>query len=109
MPIVDLTGQTSVSQLVSVFKRCHFVISNDSGPVHLAAGVNTPVVSIFTRNQPGINPERWRPLGDKSIFVAPDVNDEISFIKGQVEDSEYLDVIQVKDVLDAVDSVFKLC
>ncbi len=95
VPSHDLTGQTSVSQLASLLKRCHLLISNDSGPVHVAAAVGTPVVSIFTRNQPGINWERWRPLSSnaKVVSVSPGSSDPIA----------------VSDVLEAVDALFKLC
>ena len=46
-PPIDLAGKTTLSQLISVLKRCTLLISNDSGPVHLAVGVKTPVISIF--------------------------------------------------------------
>lgn len=109
VPMVDLTGKTDLGQLVSLVKRCHLLISNDSGPVHIAAGLDVPVVSIFTRNQPGINPKRWQPLGEKSRFVAPDVFYDVSFVKSVIVDTQYLEKIQVADVLEAVDDVFKLC
>jgi len=108
-PILDLTGMTTISQLASLLKRCTLLISNDSGPVHVASGVGTPVVSIFTRNQPGINPERWRPLGKKSRVVSIPPDDEISFAKAGSVDPKYLELIKTQEVLEAVDSVFKLC
>lgn len=91
VPVWDLTSQTTVGQLAAVLKRCHLLISNDSGPVHVAVGVGTPVVSIFTRNQPGINHERWRPLGAASRVVSVP------------------QAITTQAVLEAVDAVFKLC
>jgi ADP-heptose:LPS heptosyltransferase len=60
---VDLTGAFDLVQLASLFKRCRLFISNDSGPVHLAVAVSTPVIALFGRNQAGLSPERWRPLG----------------------------------------------
>ena len=95
--------------MASLLKMCRLLISNDSGPVHVTAAVGTPVVSIFTRNQPGINPERWQPLGPRSCFVAPLPQTGISFAKGEVLDAKYLEAISVKDVLEAVDAIFKLC
>lgn len=67
--VIDLTGKISLSQLASLLRRCRMLISNDSGPVHMAAGVGTNVISIFMRNQPGINSERWRPMGDKAYIL----------------------------------------
>ncbi len=66
---VDLVGKTSVSRLASLLKRCKLFISNDSGPVHIASSVGTPVISIFGRNQPGLGPKRWGPLGKQDKFV----------------------------------------
>ena len=69
IPGGDLTGKFTLAQLVAFLKHCALLISNDSGPVHLAAAVGTPVISLFLRNQPGINPERWRPLSDKAVLL----------------------------------------
>ena len=76
-PVLDMTGKTSLAQLVSLFRRARAVVSNDSGPVHVAAGAGAPVISIFLRSQPGINPERWKPLGLKSRVVVPPQGQEI--------------------------------
>lgn len=62
---LDLAGRTSVAQLASLLKRCSLFISNDSGPVHIASAVGTPVISIFGRNQKGLSPLRWGPTGKK--------------------------------------------
>lgn len=44
---VDLVGQTSFGQMAAVIERCHLFIGNDSGPMHLAAAVGTPVLAIL--------------------------------------------------------------
>ena len=107
--LCDITGETTLGQLASLLKHCALLVSNDSGPVHLAAALGTPVVSIFTRNQPGINPERWKPLGAKSAYVAPARDMSISFAKGEVHDPTFLYTVTAQDVLRAVDALFKLC
>ncbi len=109
MTVINLTGKTSLAQLVSILKRCRLLISNDSGPVHLADAIGTPVVSIFTRNQPGINPERWRPLGERSRVVVTPFQGSMSFAKGEKLDPKYLELIPVEEVLEAVDALYKLC
>lgn len=107
--VFDLTGQTTVAQLASVLHRCRLLISNDSGPVHLADALGTPVISIFTRNQPGINPERWRPLGPQSCYLAPPPTLTRSYAKaGQSVDHSF-EMVDVQQVLDAVDAIFKVC
>ena len=44
---LDLTGRTSVKETAAVLARCRLLVSNDSGVVHLAAAVGTPVVAVF--------------------------------------------------------------
>ena len=105
VPVLDLTGKTTVGQMAGLLKRCNLLVSNDSGPVHIAVGVKTPCVSIFTRNQPGINPQRWQPFGKLSRVVvsAPPVK---SPVQGGTQCPE---TIPTRAVLEAVDALFKLC
>jgi len=71
--LIDLRGRLDISSLSSLLKRANIFISNDSGPVHIAASLNTPVISIFGRNNQGLSPQRWRPLGEKSFYLHKDV------------------------------------
>jgi heptosyltransferase-2 len=45
--IVNLIGRTDLRQLAGVLARCHAFVSNDSGAMHLAAALGTPVAAIF--------------------------------------------------------------
>jgi lipopolysaccharide heptosyltransferase II len=109
LSIINLLGQTRLAELISLMKRANLLVSNDSGPVHLASGLQTPVVAIFIRNQPGINPERWRPFGDfaKVVSVAPDLN--ISFKKAGEIKGQSVETITTQQVFDAVDAILKSC
>lgn len=100
-PYFDLTGQTSIAQTVALMKRSHLLISNDSGPVHIAAAVGIYVISLFLRDQPGINPERWRPLGSKSYVLSNKPEDAIRL------DSSGQIISGIKDSI-SVDQVFEL-
>lgn len=46
-PVRDLTGQTSLRQLLAVLARADVAFGPDSGALHLAAAVGTPVVSLW--------------------------------------------------------------
>jgi len=72
-PVVNLAGQLGVAELAALLQRCRLLISNDSGPVHVAAAVGTPVVDIFGRNQRGLSPRRWGPLGDGHVVLHKEV------------------------------------
>lgn len=47
-PIRDLTGKTSLRELAVILKTARMMLSNDSGPMHLAAAMGTQVTGIFT-------------------------------------------------------------
>jgi heptosyltransferase-2 len=72
-PVLDLAGRLGVGELAALLARCRLLISNDSGPVHVAAAVGTPVVAIFGRNQQGLSPLRWGPLGEGHIILHKEV------------------------------------
>jgi ADP-heptose:LPS heptosyltransferase len=44
---LDLSGTTDLERLAALLTLCDVVIANDSGPMHLAAALGTPVVAIF--------------------------------------------------------------
>jgi lipopolysaccharide heptosyltransferase I len=46
-PVVDLAGETPIGLLPALLSKACVLITNDSGPMHVAAAVGTPVVSIF--------------------------------------------------------------
>lgn len=45
--VVNLIGQTSLPELGAVLAACDMMITGDTGPMHLAAAVGTPVLSLF--------------------------------------------------------------
>jgi len=50
--IVNLAGQTSLKQLAALLQRSDAILTNDSGPMHMAAAMGTPVVGVFTSTDP---------------------------------------------------------
>jgi N-acetylglucosaminyldiphosphoundecaprenol N-acetyl-beta-D-mannosaminyltransferase len=64
---IDLSGKTTVTQLTAVLQDAALFIGSDSGVMHLAAAVGTPVVAIFgPSNHAAYGP--WT-IGGKSIVV----------------------------------------
>jgi len=69
---VDLTGRTDLRHLAAVLQRCHVVISNSTGPMHLAVAVGTPTVAIFCPIF-SAGPIRWGPYGEGHEVILPPV------------------------------------
>ena len=63
--VVNLAGRTTLRQLAACLHRCDLAVSNDTGPLHLAAAVGTPVAGVFTCT----DPVRSGPGGARHEFV----------------------------------------
>jgi lipopolysaccharide heptosyltransferase I len=50
--VVNLAGKTSVRELIPLMKRASLVVSNDTGPGHIAAALGVPMVMIFGPTNP---------------------------------------------------------
>jgi len=62
---VVLSGATTIRELMAVVKRCRLLITNDTGPMHIAAAFGVPVVAVF-------GPTDWRttaPYGQERSMV----------------------------------------
>jgi ADP-heptose:LPS heptosyltransferase len=105
-PAINLAGKISVAQLASALKRCSLFISNDSGPVHIASAVGTPVISIFGRNQKGLSPTRWGPRGPKGRFLHKGMGCIRCLAHNCLKEFACLKTITVNDVLNAAESLF---
>jgi ADP-heptose:LPS heptosyltransferase len=51
-PMRRLDGATSLPVLAAIFSRARVVVSTDTGPMHIAAAVGTPVVALFGPTDP---------------------------------------------------------
>jgi len=62
---LDLTGRTTMTELLHIFDLAHVLVTNDSGPAHFAALTRIHVIVFFG---PEI-PERYRPLTTSSDVI----------------------------------------
>lgn len=75
-PVVSLAGKTGMEGLLAVLSQCQLLIANDSGPMHLAAALGTPVVAIFgstnaRETHPLAAPGTWRLVQAPGIECSP--------------------------------------
>jgi heptosyltransferase-1 len=66
VPIANFAGATSISELVALLKSARLVVSNDTGPGHIAAALGVPVVMLFGPT----NPARVHPYNRPQCAVA---------------------------------------
>jgi len=63
--LYDLAGRTRLEDVVDLLSVASCVISNDSGLMHVAAAVDTPVIALFGSTSPKINP----PLSPRATIL----------------------------------------
>ena len=76
--IINMINKTSLMELAALLKRCSLLISCDSGPMHLAASVGTPVVALFRNDLPGKTARRWGPWGEGHTVIEKSSLNDIS-------------------------------
>jgi len=95
--VINVVGKTGIMNLAGIIKACRLFIANDSGPMHLAGALGTPVVAIFGSTDPYLT----GPCGKveilrKEIMCSPCFRRECNL------DMECMRMIEVNDVLLAV-------
>ena len=109
---LNLVGKTSLKQLLVVLKEAKMVLAPDTGPVHMAVTVGTPVIGLYAHS----NPKRTGPYLFQNYVVS--CHEDVSKVKegtsfqsrrwGQrVKGSNLMQRIEVDRVLDTFDRLKK--
>ena len=69
-PLCDAVGKTSLPQLAAVLAQCRLLLTNDTGPMHLAVGVGTPVIDLSVGH---VEFRETGPYGPGHWIVQPDL------------------------------------
>ena len=67
-PCLNLTGKTSITELVELIRISDVLFCNDSGPMHIAAALDVPVVTMFAPT----DPVRTGPYSEKAQVLIPE-------------------------------------
>ena len=94
-PYIDAIGETSITQLGALIRRCRLLITGDSAPLHIAAGCAVPFVALFGPT----DPRRHLPRGagtaiSKNVPCSPCAQNTCKVF-------QCMDKISVSDVLTA--------
>ena len=52
--LVNLAGRTTLRELMAALAICDVLVTNDTGPMHVASALGTPVVAVFGSTSPGL-------------------------------------------------------
>jgi lipopolysaccharide heptosyltransferase I len=97
VPVANIAGKTSLSELVVLLKNARLVVSNDTGPGHIAAALSTPLVLMFSWS----NPARIAPYKRIECLVAREPFSRGHKIKSR-DPKHNVDTIAVDEVFQKV-------
>lgn len=101
-PAVNLGGKTTLRDLACLLQTATLLVSTDSGPMHLAAAVGTPVVALFG---PTI-PARTGPYGEQHVVIRKELSCS-PCLRKQCRTKECMASITVEEVFAAVREMFE--
>lgn len=94
---LNAAGKTTVMQCAAIARRCAVFVSNDTGPMHLAAAVGTPVVAVIGPT----DPDATGPLGER-VLVRRKTGCAPCLLRRCPTDHRCMLSITVEEVFDAV-------
>jgi heptosyltransferase-2 len=98
---VILAGRTTLGQLMGLIQQCRLLITNDSGPMHLAAALNVPQLAIF-----GSTSEvATGPLSAKAVVIKRPVDCNPCFLRECPTDFRCMKCISVEQVIEEAENV----
>jgi heptosyltransferase-2 len=103
-PSVNLAGQIPLEALGAALQRCRVFVTNDTGPMHVASAVGTPVVAIFGPTDPRIT----APYSGAQSIIQANVPCAPCGKRQCNRDLECMKAISTEDVLRAVEYQMKV-
>ncbi|SRR6266487_3205882 len=93
-----LVGAFSFAQFCALIQRADLVITNNTGPMHIAAALKTPVIALFALTNP---PEQWKPWGVAHRLLYHDVPCRLCYSRVCPYQHECLSLVSPQMVVDA--------
>jgi len=95
---LNLIGKTSVREMMAILSLCRLVVTNDSGPMHVAAAFGTPIVAVFGSTDHSTT----SPLADTCRIIRKEVDCAPCLLRQCPTDHRCMEAIGVEDVMDGV-------
>lgn len=99
--VINLAGRTSLRELCALLKGCDLLLTNDTGPMHVAAALGTPVVALFGSTSaeltgPGLPGQREHQILHSIVPCSP------CFLRECPIDFPCMRTLEVRSVVEAV-------
>ena len=103
---IDLMGKTDLRLLSAIIEKSDLLISNSTGPMHIAAALGVPTVAIFCPIFTA-SPKRWGPYGERDTVITPPVPACRNCSPQRCERGNCMDLITAEEVFEKVSAALK--
>lgn len=93
----NLAGKTSLTQLAALLKRADLLITGDSGPMHMAAAVETPIIAIHGPTDPALS----GPVSHQATVMRSDIWCSPCYEAKETADCRFFTTQCMKNILPA--------
>ena len=100
---VNMAGKTTVRQLMALIKRCSFFVTNDSGPMHIAAAFGVPLVAIFGPT----DHVGTAPVSEKAVIIRQPVDCAPCKLRTCPTDHRCMTAVTVEQVVEASEQLWQ--
>lgn len=100
---LNLIGKTSVRQMMAVLSLSRLVVTNDSGPMHVAAAFGVPIVAVFGPT----DHTTTSPLAQNCRIIRKEVDCAPCLLRQCPTDHRCMEMIGVEDVMAGIREIWK--
>ena len=99
--LINSAGKTTLRQLAGLIKTCKLVISNDTGPLHIASALNIPVIGLYGPSDPSL----VGPYGSNKIVLWKGLECSPCGVNSRCLDNKCMKCITIDEVLQGVEKL----
>ena len=97
-----LAGKLNLQELAALIKLSTVLLSVDTGPMHIAQGVNTPVVALFGPTDPKI----WGPRNNHDKIIYKNIECSPCWGRGNCEKNICMEKIEAREVIGKISEFY---
>jgi len=100
---LNLIGKTSVRQMMAILSLCRLVVTNDSGPMHVAAAYGVPIVAVFGPT----DHTTTSPLAENCRVIRKEIACAPCLLRQCPTDHRCMEAVGVEDVMAGVREIWR--
>lgn len=99
--VINIAGKTTLLELASLIDLSHIMVTNDSGPMHIATALQKPTVALFGST----NPDKTGPLHQEATVIRKKLSCSPCYLRKCPIDFPCMKNISVREVIQEIEKI----